>query len=366
MAEFIQNGGTNGGQFAKYFSAKLSVWEISTDTNANSSRVGYKLELISGNSGRFSDLEANYTVCIDSQGSPQYPATGTGRYSSQNHNSSQVICEGTVTVYHNEDGRKNIGCWASLDFQNHSYSPGDFNVSGYMDLSNIERAPDFNGHRLESTSLESVKIAYNSNKNLIAAESSLNGGPWKPLRIIIGNWNQANNTVVYEIDNLVANTNYNIQTRISNIANVWKNSNILNFKTKDYIRISSVSNVNFGEGITINFRNLENGTGKLIVKIDNVEICTRDNLTDKYILAFTKEELSKIAKMAKEETIEITYIVTTNNKYSYSTKGILTLKSNVYLKKGGTWKRAKMRKKKGSWKFVKVFIKINGRWRNTK
>lgn len=139
MAEFIQYGGSNGGSYASHFSCKLSVWENSYDVSSNSSNVGYRLELISGSSGRFSGLTASYTVCIDSQGTPQYNQ-GNGTYSSQSYNTAQTICEGTFTVYHNADGSKNIGCWASLDFQSHSYSPGDFGPSGYMDLTHIPRA----------------------------------------------------------------------------------------------------------------------------------------------------------------------------------------------------------------------------------
>ncbi len=53
MAEFYQYGGANGGTYASHFSCRLSVWENSYDINSNSSNVGYRLELISGSSGRF-------------------------------------------------------------------------------------------------------------------------------------------------------------------------------------------------------------------------------------------------------------------------------------------------------------------------
>ncbi len=123
MAEFYQYGGNNGGTYASHFSCRLSVWENSYDINSNSSNVGYRLELISGSSGRFSGLRASYTVCLDSQGSPQYVAQASGTYSSQSYNTAQTICEGTTTIYHNADGTKNIGCWGNLDFQDHTYSP---------------------------------------------------------------------------------------------------------------------------------------------------------------------------------------------------------------------------------------------------
>lgn len=227
MAEFVQYGGTNGGTYAGKFTGKLIVWEISYDINSNTSNVGYRLELISGNSGRFSDLSANYAVSIDGS----VVRSGSGRYSSQSYNTAQTICEGTVTVYHNADGSKNIGCWASLDFQSHTYSPGDFSPSGYMDLTTIPRYAGFNSHRINAKTSTSVDIAYNSNKNLVAAESSLNGGAWTPLTIVSGTWNQANNTVIYRLSNLTPNMQYRIQTRIAHVNGLWTSSDTLTVTT---------------------------------------------------------------------------------------------------------------------------------------
>lgn len=366
MAEFYQYGGSNGGSYASYFTCKLSVWEISYDINSNSSNVGYRLELISGSSGRFSGLTASYTVCLDSQGSPQYVAQGSGTYSSQSYNSAQTICEGSTTIYHNNDGSKNIGCWANLDFQSHTYSPGDFSPSGYMDLTTIPRYASFNGHRINSTSLNSVQVAYNSNKSLVAAESSLNEGSWQPLTIKSGTWNASNNTVIYEISNLTPNTSYTIETRIAHVSGLWTYSGKIMFATKDIIRITNSLSSDFGQDVNINFSNLENGTGKLTVKIGDIEICTRDNLTSSYVLSFTKEELSKMVKCIKNETTEITYIVTTDGKYTATVKAILTLKANIYLKVNDIWVKSKIYKKNGQWKLTKLFYKVEGTWRNTK
>ena len=136
MAEFIQRGGTNGGSYASYYSCRLSVWENSYDVTANTSNVGYKLELISGSSGRFSGYTATYSVNINGT----QVKSGSGTYSSQDHNTAQTICEGTTTITHNADGTKSIACSASLDFQNATYSPGDFSPNGNMNLSTIPRA----------------------------------------------------------------------------------------------------------------------------------------------------------------------------------------------------------------------------------
>lgn len=136
MADFIQTGGSNGGSYARYFSGILSVWENSYDVASNTSNVGYRLQLKSGSSGRFSGLTASYSVNINGTN----VNGGSGIYSSQSYNTTQIICEGTTTISHNDDGSKTIGCNAVIDFQNHSYSPGDFTPSGTLTLTTIPRA----------------------------------------------------------------------------------------------------------------------------------------------------------------------------------------------------------------------------------
>lgn len=139
MADFIQNGGSNGGAYASYFSGILSVWEISYDVVNNTSNVGYRLQLRSGSSGRFSGLNASYSININGT----EVKSGSGQYS-LGHNATMTFAEGTMTVSHNEDGTKSIGCSAVIDFQNHTYSPGDFYLSGNTALTTIARASRIN------------------------------------------------------------------------------------------------------------------------------------------------------------------------------------------------------------------------------
>lgn len=136
MAEFIQKGGTSGGSYAKYFTGRLTVSEVSYSVENNTSVVSWVLELISGSSGRFSGYSGNWSVNIDGQA-----YSGSGTYSSMSYNTAQTIASGTTTIQHNNDGSKrNMSCSAVMDFASGSYSPGDFNLSGTMDLTNIPRA----------------------------------------------------------------------------------------------------------------------------------------------------------------------------------------------------------------------------------
>ena len=136
MAVFTQTGGSNGGTYAKYFTGRLTVWEKSYDIASNSSKVGRKLELVSGSSGRFSGYSANWLINVDGQ-----TKSGSGTYESMSYNTAQTIYEDEITVVHNTDGsKKNMSCSATLDFASGTYSPGDFDLSGTMSLTTIPRA----------------------------------------------------------------------------------------------------------------------------------------------------------------------------------------------------------------------------------
>lgn len=137
--DFIQSGGTSGGTYARYYTGKLSVWENSYDIVSNTSNVGYRLQLLSSSSGQFSGLNASFSITINGQ----QVKSGSGQYSLR-HNSAITFAEGTITIGHNDDGTKTIGCSAVIDFQNHTYSPGDFTPSGNLTLSTIPRSSTIN------------------------------------------------------------------------------------------------------------------------------------------------------------------------------------------------------------------------------
>lgn len=274
---------------------------------------------------------------------------------------------GETTITHNDDGTKtiNISANGTLPYGS-GWGPTSGSASGDVNLDTIPRYADFITDEIDSIDLESVRIAYNSNKSLNSAESSLNGETWKPLTIVSGIWNAANNRVVYQLTGLTANTNYKVQTRIAHVAGLWKYGTVLNFKTKDYARIVSVSSANFGEQVKITLSNLQSVSTKLIVKIKNTEICSRENLQESYTLTFTQEELSNMVKLLDGEETQITYVLTTNNKYTDIKTSTITLNSAIYIKINGTWRKSSLYKKdKGQWKLSKLYIKVNSEWRNS-
>lgn len=122
MATFTQSGGSNGGSYASYYSAKLTVYEQSYDVATNTSQVYWQLDLISGSAGTFSqyyvysDVYINGVHVLDDEG---YKAITT-------HNTTLTLGSGTTPVSHDSDGSKTISCSASIDSASGTWSPRRF------------------------------------------------------------------------------------------------------------------------------------------------------------------------------------------------------------------------------------------------
>ena len=205
MAAFIQDGGTNGGTYAKNFSAFLTVWENSYDIASNTSNVGYRLQLKSGSQGRFSDLTATYSVTLNGT----VVNSGSGRYSSQSYDTYQTICEGTTTITHNNDGSKTISCSCILDFQTHTYSPGDFTPSGTLILTTIPRYTKVT-NSLRSNGINSISINWVTTDARDYTQYSLNGADWTDADDVVASDNKSG---YYIVSNLKPNTKYTMKTR---------------------------------------------------------------------------------------------------------------------------------------------------------
>ena len=172
-----------------------------------------------------------------------------------------------------------------------------------------------------------MEILYNSNKNLVAAESSLNGGNWKLLTIKSGNWNVGNNNVVYTISGLNPNTTYTIQTRIANVNGLWTYSNKLTFTTKDIARISNVNNFEHGNTVTALITNPAGISGlNLVMKIGGTQILSRTAKIGSNTISCTDAELDNLyKKYGAGSSLTATFILS-GNGYSNSKTCTVTLK----------------------------------------
>ena len=241
MADFIQTGGNNGGTYAKYFSGKLSVWEKSYNVTGNYSVVGYKLWLMSGSSGRFSDYTATWSINVDGQ-----IITGSGRYNSQNYNSEQSIYEDEIIIYHNNDGTKSINCSAILKFQSGTYSPGNFTPSGTLELTKIPRKPNFKSNpSIISKGLNWITFKYGSVDMASDLYYSLDNSTWIHIN--------SDETTIF---NLMPEKTYIIYVQARNQSDASLKTTVnISVTTYAIAKITSAPNVNIGSAHTITWTN---------------------------------------------------------------------------------------------------------------
>ena len=305
MADYTQSGGKNGGTYAKYYTGKLSVWENSYDVASNSSNVGYRLQLLSGSSGQFSGLNANYSVTIDGV----CRKSGSGSYS-LGHNGTITLCEGNFTVWHNEDGKKNISCSAVIDFQSHSYSPGDFYPSGSLGLTSIPRTPVFTENpSVVSKGLNWIKFRCGSLNIASDIYYSFDNSNWVHI-------------TSYEttISNLTPEKTYTIYVQARNQAdNNQKTTKTISATTYAIAKLTSTPNVNIGSAHTITWTNPSGASTSL-------KLCKTDNSTiiDYGTVTGTSKSItptaSKIYPLTpNSNTYKARYIITTTaNGKSYT------------------------------------------------
>lgn len=122
MAVFSKTGGSSGGSYAKYFTAKLTVTESSYSIPYNNSPVDWKLELISGSSGKFSDYWIDCSVELDGKKVTDDEET-SGYKSITTANTAITLAKGKTTIDHNSDGSKKITCKATINSASGTYSP---------------------------------------------------------------------------------------------------------------------------------------------------------------------------------------------------------------------------------------------------
>lgn len=129
MAVFSKTGGTNGGSYAQYFTFRLTVWEkpwnssteLPYNIDENKSKIGRKIELISGQYGKFSQYRGYWNINTAGQSN-----SGDAYYAITTANTAITLYEDEIIIEHDADGKKTINCSASLDMSSGTYSPRRF------------------------------------------------------------------------------------------------------------------------------------------------------------------------------------------------------------------------------------------------
>ena len=159
MATFTGTGSNNSN-----YTGTLTVTESSYSVANNTSEVSYSL-VLTGNSGYYfqqwyltTKVTINGTEVQNRDEKISMPAPSGGV-------STYAVCNGTLTVPHNNDGTKTISVSASMStVTSQSVLPGTINMSGSLALTTIPRA--------STMSVPSVTIESAGTFNITAASNS--------------------------------------------------------------------------------------------------------------------------------------------------------------------------------------------------
>ena len=100
------------------YTLKLDVWENSLDSVNNKSNVGWSLKLISSN---YNFYGYGVYTCVDIAGQRVYEASPILSIDTY---SEITIAQGSLDIYHDDDGSKNIGVYAKIEDYSAYYLPG--------------------------------------------------------------------------------------------------------------------------------------------------------------------------------------------------------------------------------------------------
>lgn len=158
MAQF-QSGASNG------YVLKLNVNEVSTNVTNNTSVVAWSVKCSCG--GAYAQWNPGPgLVTVNINGQVVYNA-GRPAFVFPGYNSTITLCSGSLTVGHNADGSKTIGCSASYTATSSAnYLPGNMSCSGNLGLTTIARATQ------PTLSASSVNIGSSVTINTPRASSS--------------------------------------------------------------------------------------------------------------------------------------------------------------------------------------------------
>lgn len=121
--------------WSRSYVLKVILSEESASISDNTSRIYYKVQLISGANNRFNGYDVNCSLNIDGQN-----LHDVKRDVNQPYNHTTDITSGYATVGHDSDGGKNLSfsCTINTNY-NLSYLPPSMTLNGNFQLSNIAR-----------------------------------------------------------------------------------------------------------------------------------------------------------------------------------------------------------------------------------
>ena len=269
----------------------------------------------------------------------------------------------TITVPHNNDGT------GSCYLYGHIAGPAGTTLSGYIcegdgtaPLDTIPRYANFTEHYIYSVGLNSIRVKWNADAAVDCVQYSINDGAWIDTAGLL-----------YTIGGLAPNTWYNIRTRIRRTdSGLWTETGHIGSSTYDIARVSTYSDLNLGDNLTITYTNPSGAS--VMAGIYGVDGATsyasyRNVSNGSYTFDFTDEELDKIYKaMQGDNSIALRlYLATAANEYNEFKPITIYLTGNQktgWVRVDGVWKRCKKWVNvNGTWKRCVRWIKVDGSWK---
>ena len=227
---------------------QLEAYETSYSIPNNNSVVRVDMYLKRVNSRGY--LGGDWSASITVDGSTQYLSGNISYPTYVNANETLYLGTKDFTVGHNTDGTKTAGVSAS--FSSSDFTPHSGSASGSLSLTNIPRYASIS-QTLSSKTETSITMNWSSDSTIDRVwYSTDNGSTWSSAITV----NAKNGS--YTIENLTANTTYNIKTRVRRKdSQLTSDSSKLSVATYDYPHVSNLVNKDFiiGDAITVDFYN---------------------------------------------------------------------------------------------------------------
>lgn len=248
MGSITANGSNGHHKFT------LTVTENSTSTANNTSSVSFSFVLSPIQTTWNWELwgaNINYTVTINGT---KY----TGSIANYDGYSSITLKSGSLTVAHNDDGKKTISYSFSVtDTSGQTYTCGNASGSGSMDLTTIPRYLSITTFDIINITETTVVIRWTTSDPRSSTYYSFdNGATWIGSATHGESLGSDGKSGTFNILNLNANTAYTIKIKIKRTdSGLWTESSEKSFTTYDYPKPTSINNFTIGDGASVQIYN---------------------------------------------------------------------------------------------------------------
>ena len=244
--------------------------------------------------------------------------------------------------------------------------------NGSWDLDRIPRYTTVWNSEREKT-INTILVNWSTSDARDWTQYSLNDGAWQDAYDVVAGDNRSGH---YTIHNLQPNTTYKVRTRCRRAdSGLWSEAGNIWITTYDMAKINSIPGFNLGDNETIGYSNPSGNSMR--ISIHNTEgsvaYCGYRQCTgSSYTFEFTQEELDRLYKLFKNNTVTVrVYLVTTCNGVDYYNYHNVTItltgnQKTIKVNNDSIWKRGKIwTNVEGMWKRAIIWINVDGIWKKS-